>query len=341
MILPEKIEKILIIRAGQLGDTVWATSIIEPLRKQFGDRIRIHWAAKTGIGNLFQDDKRIERTFLLKNRKVPIPFNLPKLSIIKESYLEPYDLVVNLEFGNIMNDVMRFTRARYKVGKPYSHVDTQTKQHVVDKLNLFFKSFLQPNCLDVAVPSIHGTPLSEIKQKFSLPHKYIIAVPSNSHHQRSTTRNLRAWPVSHWKSLFKLLQSNNIHTIIVGGRGEETFFHAFEPLPTYLRSLVGKTTFSELSGLITHADAVITTDTGPGHIAAAVNTPVLAIIGPTDYKRTGPYKTSNNQVSILSVNLPCSPCYHTDREKTCRFNKCMADVTPETVLDELLIFIKH
>jgi len=340
-ILPENIEKILILRAGQLGDTVWASSIIEPLRKQFGQHIRIHWAAKSGIGNLFEHDNRIEKIYHLTNRKIPIPFNLRKVSIIQESLREPYDLIINLEFGNIMNDVMRFTRARHKVGQPYSYVDTQSRQHVVEKLNLFFESFLKPGSLDVALPSILGAPLSQINEKFNLPSKYIVVVPSNSHHKRSSKRNLRAWPNEHWKSLFKVLQSKNIHTIIVGGSGEEAFFQQFEPLPANIHSLVGRTSFSELSGIITHANAVITTDTGPGHIAAAVNTPVLAIIGPTDFRRTGPFKSVNNKVSILSANLPCSPCYHTEQEKNCRFNKCMEDVTPESVMDELLKVIDY
>lgn len=341
MILPDNIKKILIIRAGQLGDTVWATSIIEPLRKQFGENLRIHWVAKSGIGNLFQHDKRIEKLFQLKNRKIPIPFNGPKFSIIKESYRERYDLVINLEFGNIMNDVMRIARAKSKIGQPYSSVNTQSRQHVVEKLKLFYESFLTPIALDVASPSVYGTPLTKLKSKFSLPDKYIVLVPSNSHHKRSTKRNLRAWPTNHWKNLFNYLDKKNIHGIIVGGHGEESFFQQFEPLPKYIHSLVGKTSLSELTGIITYADAVITTDTGPGHIAAAVNTPVLAIIGPTDFRRTGPYMTNKNNVNILTANLPCSPCYHTEREKNCDNNKCMFDVTPESVMAELSYVIKQ
>jgi len=336
MILPEKIKKILVIRAGQLGDTVWATSIIEPLRKHFGTDIRIHWAAKAGIGNIFQNDDRVEKVFQLKNRKIPAPFNKPKLSIINESYHEAYDLIINLEFGSIMNDVMRFSRAKCKIGQPYTSVDTHAKQHVVEKLNLFYESFLPASALDVATPNVHGTPLRHLKNKFPIPDKYIVLVPSNSHHKRTTKRNLRAWPTTHWKELFNKLNDINIHGIIVGGKGEESFFQQFEPLPDYIHTLVGKTSFSELTGLITYANAVITTDTGPGHIAAAAKTPVLTIIGPTDFKRTGPYKTSENNVIILSVNLPCSPCYHTEREKNCAYNKCMFDVTPESVIIELL-----
>jgi ADP-heptose:LPS heptosyltransferase len=58
------------------------------------------------------------------------------------------------------------------------------------------------------------------------------------------------------------------------------------------------------------SNGVITIDTGPVHIAAAIDTPILAIIGPTDFRRAGPYKTNRNKISILSANLPCSPCYH-------------------------------
>lgn len=65
-----------------------------------------------------------------------------------------------------------------------------------------------------------------------------------------------------------------------------------------------------LAALLERADTMITTDTGPMHMAAAVGTPVVAIFGPTSPQRTGPYGSEH---IVLHAGVPCSPCFR----KTC------------------------
>ncbi len=60
-----------------------------------------------------------------------------------------------------------------------------------------------------------------------------------------------------------------------------------------------------LPALLRGVDLLITNDSGPMHVAAAVGTPVVAVFGPTDPKRTGPYGDRNR---VLRADIPCSPC---------------------------------
>jgi ADP-heptose:LPS heptosyltransferase len=60
------------------------------------------------------------------------------------------------------------------------------------------------------------------------------------------------------------------------------------------------------------------------HLAAAVETPVIAIFGPTDPSRTGPYGKGH---TIIRTNLSCSPCFL----KNCKTTNCMKNITPEQV----------
>jgi len=69
---------------------------------------------------------------------------------------------------------------------------------------------------------------------------------------------------------------------------------------------------------------VITTDSGPMHLAAAVETPVIALFGPTDPARTGPYGAGH---TIIRTELSCSPCFL----KKCSTKKCMEDISPHHV----------
>jgi heptosyltransferase I len=89
-------------------------------------------------------------------------------------------------------------------------------------------------------------------------------------------------------------------------------------------NLGGETSLPELAYLYKKAQLVITTDSGPMHLAAAVGTEVVALFGPTDPVRTGPYGAGH---TIIRIELPCSPCF----KKNCPTIKCMHDILPEQV----------
>jgi len=61
----------------------------------------------------------------------------------------------------------------------------------------------------------------------------------------------------------------------------------------------------DLAAVLSRLDVLVTGDTGPMHLAAAVSTPVVALFGPADPRRFGP---SSPLQRILRVDLPCSPC---------------------------------
>jgi len=331
--------RILVIRAGALGDTAYASSIIEPLRYAYGNKERenvvIDWVAKAGIGKIFAEDSRIRQVFELKSRRSPLIANKGKRQIIKQAFHEPYDLIVNLELGSIFDTTLRLTRAHKKIGSPFQHFTEPKETHAVENLHIIYRSFLNDDAMQYAFPKLQGTDVTTVKEKFGLKDNYLVLVPSNSHYKSTPESNFRAWPIPHWQQLIAKLCKSDLQVVIIGGRNEADFFQLLEPLPENICNLVGKTNFPELIGLISGAKAVISTDTGPAHIAGAVNTPVYAIIGPTNFKRTGPYPTPDNEIHILSANLPCSPCYHTQRFKECEKNRCMYEVTPEHVINAL------
>lgn len=90
-------------------------------------------------------------------------------------------------------------------------------------------------------------------------------------------------------------------------------------------NLGGQTTLRELACLYRQAALVITTDSGPMHLAAAMGTPVVALFGPTDPARTGPYGDGHR---VIRGALPCMPCFR----RRCDDPRCMREITVETVL---------
>jgi ADP-heptose:LPS heptosyltransferase len=109
----------------------------------------------------------------------------------------------------------------------------------------------------------------------------------------------------------------------------ETILHRTHEQPV---NLAGKTSLTQLAALLERANLVITGDSGPMHIAAAVGTPLIAIHGPTDPVKSGPV---GPLATVLRSDIWCSPCYTAKgRPADCRFftTQCMKDITVEQVL---------
>lgn len=88
----------------------------------------------------------------------------------------------------------------------------------------------------------------------------------------------------------------------------------------------------ELGALIKKADLLITVDTGPMHIAQAFNTPVIALMGPSDPKVWGPRNPGD---IVLYKPLPCSPCWHKSSylKLGCHINECVQRIKPIDVIN--------
>jgi heptosyltransferase-2 len=91
-------------------------------------------------------------------------------------------------------------------------------------------------------------------------------------------------------------------------------------------NLAGKTTVRELMALLSLCGFLVTNDSGPMHIAAALGTPLVAIFGPTDWRTTSPWTRT---AKIVRVDVDCSPCM---RRECDRGHECMLGVTADMVV---------
>ena len=91
-------------------------------------------------------------------------------------------------------------------------------------------------------------------------------------------------------------------------------------------NLVGKTTLNELTDVLQYAKAVVTCDTGPMHLAVALGKEVLALFGPSDQRRTGPFRGH-----VIEKGIYCSPC----NKRNCPDPLCMKGISSEKVMEKL------
>ena len=334
MSTPFSVKSVIIIRCGALGDLIYATSVVDALRQEYGENITIDFVATPGPGTIFAKDDRIRHVFNLTHRKIPNILSREKRDIINYSKKHPYDLLLNFENGKQFVPLAKAIQAKVKVGNPFTERGEMPAEHAADQIKRIYMPVVSKKVLQNSFPTLKGSDFSEVKVQYGLPDDYIILNPSNSHNKRHRF-NYRAWPQTHWKRLIEHIDPH-IPVIITGGKGEEEYFDAIRPFPNNVIDLVGKTPLADLIAITEHAKAMITTDTGPAHLASALNTPVYALIGPTNYKATGPYKTPYNEVHVISLYLECSPCYTRPEVMfACTNNRCMNEITPEQVLERI------
>lgn len=326
-------KRFLIVRCGALGNLVYTTSVIEALILEFGTSISIDFVCSPSSTSLLSDDPRIDKIFMLKQKKLPLLFSPEKKKIIKNSQLEPYDILINYEFGKQFQSLLNNIIARKKVGAYFEQIVENTAINRGEMQKKFLTNIISEETLQKSFPSIIYREFSLIQNKYSLNDKYIVISPSNSHVNRSGI-NYRAWDNSNWNELMSKL-SKKIQVVIVGAKNEKEFFKNFYPFPPNTIDLVGKNTVVELSSVIAHADASICTDSAVGHISAAVNTPVFVLMGPNDPTTDAPYQTPTNSVHVISAKLECAPCYKTKVMKNCTNNICMKKITVDMVYEQV------
>lgn len=115
--------------------------------------------------------------------------------------------------------------------------------------------------------------------------------------------------------------------VIAGGSGDPVLAEAIRAgMEQPVLDLTGRTGLRQLAALYQQARVVVSTDTGPMHLAAAAGAPVVALFGPTAPWRTGPFGDRHH---VLRLDLRCSPCFR----RRCEDLRCMRGIRPQEVID--------
>jgi heptosyltransferase-1 len=150
----------------------------------------------------------------------------------------------------------------------------------------------------------------------------------------------KVYPARHFATVLDELaeQAGVANPVIVGGDDladvcDEIVSQCKRAKPV---NLAGKTGLRQLAALLDQADLLLTCDSGPMHIAAAQGTPTLAIFGPTDPVRTGPYGQLENVIRGKCELMPCLK-----RRCPGLGMKCMRDLAPSFVVEKALALLRQ
>ena len=118
----------------------------------------------------------------------------------------------------------------------------------------------------------------------------------------------KRWPAENFAELVRLTAKNfpAARFAILGDAEDKPLGEIISrAAPERCLNLCGETSLPEMIEWLRLCDLMVTNDTGPMHVAAALGKPLVALFGPTEPRRTGPYGQLEN---VLRIDLPCSPC---------------------------------
>lgn len=141
----------------------------------------------------------------------------------------------------------------------------------------------------------------------------------------------KCWPPERFKEVTKKLAQDERNYIFYFGdnSSKQMIEGILEEVPGNVISLAGKTSLRELIAMIGRCSALLTNDSGPMHIASALDVPLVALFGSTNEVKTGPY----NGETVIHKHVECSPCY----KRVCPIDfRCMKRIEVDEVYNNVV-----
>ncbi len=175
--------------------------------------------------------------------------------------------------------------------------------------------------------AVSDAEVAAVKVKFSLPDGMLIGLNAGAEYGPA-----KRWPADRFIAAAKELRARlNCGFVIFGGPADNALAAEIgAALAVSVTSLAGRTSLRELCAALRACRVVLTNDTGPMHIAAAVGTRVVALFGSTSPELTGPGLPGDPRHILLQGEAACSPCFL--RECPIDF-RCMNSLTVPAVVD--------
>lgn len=336
------LQRVLIVRTSAMGDIVHALPVLERVRRLL-PRAQIGWVVEAAFAPLLEGHPSLDAVLpvgLRTWRRRPWSRVSWREAIEFLGRLQNFsaDIVLDLMGTHKAGLIGACTLADHRLGlrradrrEPSSAIwmsatTPATGRHSVDRmLSVLSAGDLVPNNRE---PTSFGPDLlpsrpwrrgPDATGQFALLHP-------------CTSWSNKNYPVESWSTVVRSLRREaGLETWIAWGPGEEARARRLAELAE-AKILETLTTLPELVALSRAARLVLGGDTGPVHLAHALGTPVVCVMGPTDPDRNGPYGMPE---AAVAHRLPCSFCYRRlDEPKACLLN-----IAPEQVVEKAIAIL--
>ena len=318
--------RILIVKPSALGDVVHALPFVELLRDRF-PRAWIAWLIAPAFAPIVAGHPCVDEAIAFDRRRLARGASgfADALGLGRSLGDRGFDLVIDLQgllrsalLTYATNAAVRVGFAAAREGAPlaYTHrvpFGGTTERHAIERY------------LDVA--EALGCGRGPVRYRFPVAAADRAAVRAMTGDAPfavllpGTNWETKKWPIAHYATLATRIDRELELRVVVAG-GDDVVGLA-RRVPNAV-DLSGRTTLPQLVALLERASLVVANDSGPMHIASALNRPLVTIFGPTNAVRTGPHGRSD---TVICLDLVCSPCY----ARRCAHTTCMNALLPASV----------
>src|SRR5258708_3279692 len=235
-------------------------------------------------------------------------------------------------FGGVSRRVGFSSQTIREFGVPILYTDRVrvNKTHIADQngelsLHVGARNGVAP--VTLAVPSIQEVFVLQVLRGFAIE-RYVVLSPSGGWRSK-------CWPPDRYGALCgKIRDTLGIRCVLNHGPGEEDLVSAIKVASGEADPIAYNGSLGQLMALLRNAACVVGGDSGPLHLAVALGTPAVAIFGPTDPARNGPYRTDDRSTSASPIDIVLrSPRAVTTYKRGGQADPSILEIDVDTVFD--------
>ncbi len=287
-------KRILIIKPSSFGDIVHGLQVADSIRYQFesqGTKVYIDWVVRDIFADLLRQSPVVDRCLIFRRKDGFWPF----IKLIRQIREIVYDYILDMQ-GLARSAILTFSaRSKNKIGRVDSREGAFLAYHKKTTLPLADKGSHAVEILKKFLPALNLSeelhwPLHFRETEWIYPfqpNSYCLLFPNSR-------RPEKEWP--YFSKLTQALIENSPYNIVWAGNDVKDK-NSFPEDRFY--NLVGKTRLNELPNLIRRAKCIVSNDSGPMHLAAALQQKVVALFGPTEVNCFGPYPLNSDLFCVL------------------------------------------
>jgi len=339
---------ILIIKLSAIGDVIHTLPALNALRKHY-PHARITWAVEEAAYPLIEGHTALNRVLLSQRKRWLRRLRKPgsRADCLGEAYLfikklrdTRYDLIIDfhqlLKSGVLAAMANGKRKAGYNKGMEHMEHSYLFLNERIPCVSMEHHA-LSRNMMLLGALGIHSEEIV-----FNVPireqDRRDVDELLSKHGLQASDRLVAINPMAQWDTKLwserkfseladRLIEDYDVCPVFTGGPEDR---HMVENIRAGMKreapGLAGETNLKMLAAFYERIKFLISTDTGPMHLAAALGKPVVAIFGPTAPWRTGPFGAGHQ---IIRACLKCSPCFR----RKCSSTDCMAQISTEDVLN--------